>query len=213
MKALLAQLASAKSTEARLKALLAKGAADRQSYDDAQYAAERLAGEVAAAAAQLKQLKTGLRPDEIAAKATAMRQADAAVAVLEDRIERQSRLRAVSEGVVRARLMEPGDMVTTSTPVFEVAVTTPKWVRVWVSETQLGFVKEGAEALVTTDTTPPMTGVVGFVSPEAEFTPKTVQTQDLRTVLVYEVRLTVEDPENALKLGQPVTVDFAGAAK
>lgn len=56
------------------------------------------------------------------------------------------------------------------------------------------FVKEGAEALVTTDTTPPMTGVVGFVSPEAEFTPKTVQTQDLRTVLVYEVRLTVEDP-------------------
>ncbi len=180
VKALLAQLASAKSTEARLKALLAKGAADRQSYDDAQYAAERLAGEVA---------------------------------VLEDRIERQSRLRAVSEGVVRARLMEPGDMVTTSTPVFEVAVTTPKWVRVWVSETQLGFVKEGAEALVTTDTTPPMTGVVGFVSPEAEFTPKTVQTQDLRTVLVYEVRLTVEDPENALKLGQPVTVDFAGAAK
>lgn len=180
VKALLAQLASAKSTEARLKALLAKGAADRQSYDDAQYAAERLAGEVA---------------------------------VLEDRIERQSRLRAVSEGVVRARLMEPGDMVTTSTPVFEVAMTTPKWVRVWVSETQLGFVKEGAEALVTTDTTHPMTGVVGFVSPEAEFTPKTVQTQDLRTVLVYEVRLTVEDPENALKLGQPVTVDFAGAAK
>ena len=96
VKALLAQLASAKSTEARLKALLAKGAADRQSYDDTQYAAERLAGEVAAAAAQLKQLKTGLRPDEIAAKATAMRQADAAVAVLEDRIERQSRLRAVS---------------------------------------------------------------------------------------------------------------------
>lgn len=96
VKALLAQLASAKSTEARLKALLAKGAADRQSYDDVQYAAERLAGEVAAAAAQLKQLKTGLRPDEIAAKATAMRQADAAVAVLEDRIERQSRLRAVS---------------------------------------------------------------------------------------------------------------------
>ena len=180
MKASSAFVSQTRSTEARLKALLAKGAADRQSYDDAQYAAERLAGEVA---------------------------------VLEDRIERQSRLRAVSEGVVRARLMEPGDMVTTSIPVFEVAVTTPKWVRVWVSETQLGFVKEGAEALVTTDTTPPMTGVVGFVSPEAEFTPKTVQTQDLRTVLVYEVRLTVEDPENALKLGQPVTVDFAGAAK
>lgn len=138
VKALLAQLASAKSTEARLKALLAKGAADRQSYDDAQYAAERLAGEVAAAAAQLKQLKTGLRPDEVAAKAAAMRQAETAVAVLEDRIQRQSSLRAVSDGVVRARLMEPGDMVTTSTPVFEVAVTTPKWVRVWVPETQLG---------------------------------------------------------------------------
>ena len=54
---------------------------------------------------------------------------------------------------------------------------------------------------------------VGYISPEAEFTPKTVQTQDLRTLLVYEVRLTLSDPENKLRLGQPVTVDFAPQAE
>lgn len=208
--ALNAQLTSAQTTEARRKALLATGAVDQQAYDDARFATKRLVGERDAAAAELTRLRAGLRPDEVAAKAAAMRKAEAAVARLDDRIGRASELRAVSPGVIRARLLEPGDMASSSTPVYEIAVTSPKWVRVWVSETQLGFVKEGAEALVTTDTTPPMKGVVGFVSPEAEFTPKSVQTQDLRTVLVYEVRLTVEDPENALKLGQPVTVDFAG---
>ena len=82
-------------------------------------------------------------------------------------------------------------------------------VRAYVSETQLKYVQEGAEALVTTDTTEPLKARVGHISSEAEFTPKTVATQDLRTVLVYEVRLNVEDPGNRLRLGQPVTVDFA----
>lgn len=58
-----------------------------------------------------------------------------------------------------------------------------------------------------------MKATVGFISSQAEFTPKTVQTQDLRTLLVYEVRLNVDDPDNALRLGQPVTVDFATEAQ
>lgn len=91
----------------------------------------------------------------------------------------------------------------------EGCIMDPKWVRAYVSETQLKYVQEGAEALVTTDTTEPLKARVGHISSEAEFTPKTVATQDLRTVLVYEVRLNVEDPGNRLRLGQPVTVDFA----
>ena len=82
-----------------------------------------------------------------------------------------------------------------------------------MTETQLGFIKEGAPARITTDTTPAYEATVGYISPEAEFTPKTVQTQDLRTLLVYEVRLTLSDPENKLRLSQPVTVDFAPQAE
>ena len=70
------------------------------------------------------------------------------------------------------------------------------------------MVRPGAKATVITDTMPPMEATVGSVSSQAEFTPKTVQTAELRTALVYEVRLIVKDPENILKLGQPATVEF-----
>ena len=107
------------------------------------------------------------------------------------------------------RMAEPGDMASAARTVYQISIMDPKWVRAYVSETQLKYVQEGAEALVTTDTTEPLKARVGHISSEAEFTPKTVATQDLRTVLVYEVRLNVEDPGNRLRLGQPVTVDFA----
>ena len=96
-----------------------------------------------------------------------------------------------------------------SRTIYQIAVTAPKWVRAFVTEKQLGFVREGASAMVLTDTTEPVPATVGYISSTAEFTPKTVQTQDLRTVLVYEVRLNVRDPDNRLRLGQPVTVDFS----
>ena len=124
-----------------------------------------------------------------------------------------SRIESPVDGVIRSRLLEPGDMASASKRVYEIAVTSPKWVRAYVTEMQLGFIKEGAPARITTDTTPAYEATVGYISPEAEFTPKTVQTQDLRTLLVYEVRLTLSDPENKLRLGQPVTVDFAPHAE
>lgn len=105
--------------------------------------------------------------------------------------------------------VKAGDMASAARTVYQISIMDPKWVRAYVSEPQLKYVQEGAEALVTTDTTEPLKARVGHISSEAEFTPKTVATQDLRTVLVYEVRLNVEDPGNRLRLGQPVTVDFA----
>ena len=93
-------------------------------------------------------------------------------------------------------------------PAYALAITEPKWVRVYVSEAELGKVKPGQAARVTTDSAPgqPIVGKVGYISSVAEFTPKTVQTEDLRTSLVYEVRVHVDDPQNALRLGQPATV-------
>jgi HlyD family secretion protein len=81
-------------------------------------------------------------------------------------------------------------------------------VRVYVSETDLGKVRPGTAARITTDSRPgqPLQGTVGYISSVAEFTPKSVQTEELRTSLVYEVRVVVEDGGNVLRLGQPATV-------
>ena len=116
------------------------------------------------------------------------------------------------DGVVRTRLAEPGDMASPSRTVYQLSIVSPKWVRAYVTERQLGLVREGDPAVVLTDTTDPVPAVIAAVSDTAEFTPKTVQTEDLRTVLVYEVKLTLEDPDNRLRLGQPVTVRFGDAA-
>ena len=121
-------------------------------------------------------------------------------------------LKSPAESVVRSRLMEPGDMASPQRPVFSLAVLSPKWVRAYVSETDLGRVKPGMTAKVFIDSMPDtgMDGTVGFISSVAEFTPKTVQTPDLRTALVYEIRVYVTDRDDVLRLGMPATVTFPG---
>jgi HlyD family secretion protein len=119
-----------------------------------------------------------------------------------------ARLLAPVDAVVRTRLMEPGEMATPQKPVFALAIITPKWVRAYVSEPDLGKVQEGMKASIVVDSFPGrrFEGWVGFISPMAEFTPKAVQTEELRTSLVYEVRVFVNDPDNGLRLGMPATV-------
>jgi HlyD family secretion protein len=93
-------------------------------------------------------------------------------------------------------------------PVLTLALTDPKWARVYVSEPDLGRISNGMTAEVYSDSFPgeAIEGWIGFISPTAEFTPKAVQTEELRTKLVYEVRVFVKDPEDRLRLGMPVTV-------
>lgn len=127
----------------------------------------------------------------------------------------QSELRSPVDGVVRARLQEVGDMTTSSKSVYTIALTDPKWVRVYASETELGQIKMGSTATILRDSQPdqPITGKIGYISSVAEFTPKTVQTEDIRTTLVYEVRIYVNDPNDQLKMGQPVTVHIDQSSK
>ncbi len=127
----------------------------------------------------------------------------------------QSELRSPVDGVVRARLQEVGDMTTSSKSVYTIALTDPKWVRVYASETELGQIKMGSTATILRDSQPdqPITGKIGYISSVAEFTPKTVQTEDIRTTLVYEVRIYVNDPNDQLKMGQPVTVNIAKSSR
>ena len=119
-----------------------------------------------------------------------------------------AQLVAPVDAVVRSRLMEPGEMASPEKPVLSLAVINPKWVRAYVEESDLGKLRTGMAVSVTVDSfaNRPFVGWVGFVSPVAEFTPKTVQTAELRTSLVYEVRVFVKDPSDELHLGSPATV-------
>jgi HlyD family secretion protein len=152
----------------------------------------------------------GPRKEALAAAQAQLQASEAQLALFEHQIS-QGELRAPADAVVRSRLLEPGDMATPQKAVFSLALTHPKWVRVFVSESDLGKVQPGMGAAVYTDSHPnqALDGTVGYISSVAEFTPKSVQTEELRTSLVYEVRVRVEDPENQLRLGQPATVRFA----
>ncbi len=175
-----------------------------------QAAADRATAE--AAQKELERLEAGTRVEEI----------DVAKAELDARRVQTADARralkacvlvAPSDFVVRARLKEPGDMVSASVPVVEGALMNPLWIRAWVDEVNLGRVTPGMKAVVTTDSAPDaaIPATVGFVSTVAEFTPKSVQTEAVRTSLVYEVRLTTDDAQSLLRLGMPVTVTLEAA--
>jgi HlyD family secretion protein len=117
-------------------------------------------------------------------------------------------LTSPATGVIQNRILEPGEMASPSRPVVTLALTDPKWVRAYLPEPDLGRINLGMKAKVLSDSFPGQTfeGWIGFISPVAEFTPKTVETEDLRTKLVYEVRVFVHDSKDLLRLGMPVTV-------
>ena len=122
-----------------------------------------------------------------------------------------TKLHAPCDGIIRNRLLEPGELASPQKPVLTLAVVSPKWVRVYLPETLLAKVKTGEKCRIRMDGMErDFSGWVGFVSPTAEFTPKNIETPELRTSLVYETRVFVDDPENQLKLGSPVTVVFPG---
>jgi HlyD family secretion protein len=148
----------------------------------------------------------GPRKEEVAENEARSRASEAQAALLRQQLA-DAELIAPIDGVVRTRVMEPGEMASPQRTVFALAITDPKWVRVYVSEPDLGKVRHGMTATVGVDSFPKrrFEGWVGFISPVAEFTPKSVQTEELRTSLVYEVRVFVKDPEDNLRLGMPAT--------
>ncbi len=115
---------------------------------------------------------------------------------------------APNPGIIQDRILEPGDMADLQTTVLTLALTEPLWARVYIPESQLGQLKYGMMATIHSDSYPDKSyrGWVGFISPSAEFTPKTVETPELRTSLVYQVRVFACNPQDELRLGMPVTV-------
>ena len=115
---------------------------------------------------------------------------------------------APTDGVILTRIREPGTAVNATDPVYTLSVASPVWIRAFAEERDLGNIYYGMEAEIYTDTkeAPAYKGYIGFISPMAEFTPKTVESTQLRTDLVYRLRVYAENPDWRLKQGMPVTV-------
>lgn len=200
---------------ARLQSL-AQGTAGRavsqQDVDNAAARSKAAHAQLEGARKAQQLVQAGPRKEDIAQAGAQLEAARAETAVLAQQLA-DAELRAPIAAVVRARLLEAGDMATPQRPVYTLAITDPKWVRAYVREADLGFVRPGMAATIAIDSLPgqAIAGKVGYISSVAEFTPKTVQTEDLRTSLVYEVRVLADDKADRLRLGMPATVRIARA--
>jgi len=176
-----AEAKAAQLTYQRLKSLSEKKLASQQDTDVAEGKARAATARVTATKAALAEIGQALIDSE---------------------------LRAPVTGVVRERIVEVGDFVNPQTPVLTLSLLDPVWVRTYLPEPDLGKVKPGATAQIRTDSFPGKVyeGWVGSISPTAEFTPKNVETPELRTRLVYQVRVFACNPQFELRLGMPATV-------
>lgn len=200
---------NAQRTANRQGELIKKNYTSKQTYEDALAQANEADAQRKTAEESLKLSEEGFRQEEIDAakarvEATTSELANAQIN-LEDTV-----LYAPSNGVILTRVREIGAVLASGEPVYAFSLTSPVWIRCYVSEIELGHIKPGMVAQVFTDSHPhrPLTGQIGFISPQAEFTPKTVETTSLRPDLVYRLRVVVEDPQSQLRQGMPVTVQI-----
>jgi HlyD family secretion protein len=176
-----ASLKNAELLAERRRGLVGTGAISSVEYDDAVSARDVSSANLKEAEASLGIAMTSLKDTEIYAP---------------------------NDGVILTRIREPGAIVKAADPIYTLSLTSPIWVRAYISEPLLGKVYPGMPAEVFTDTKGGKVyqGHVGFISPVAEFTPKTVETRQLRTDLVYRLRIIADNPDQGLRQGMPVTV-------
>jgi HlyD family secretion protein len=198
---------NAEQTFRRTQELVAERFVAQQQADNAKAALDAAQARLKAAEEALQLVLLGPRKEDIAA-ARATLEASQAASALAQRQLAEGSLYAPADGVIEKRILEPGDMASPQKPAVTLALTDPLWVRAYVAESDLGKLRIGSQAQVTTDSYPGKSyrAWVGFISPTAEFTPKSVETREVRTTLVYQVRVFVCAPHDELRLGMPATV-------
>jgi|JTFP01.1.fsa_nt_gb HlyD family secretion protein len=193
----------------RQKELVASGAVARQDFDTARSAFQADQARRDGAKAALDLVLAGARAEQIRQAEAGLEAARAALSQARTQLA-DTVLAAPETGVVLTRVVEPGSMVQAGSTALTVSLLSPVRVRAYAPEPQLGLVHPGRNALVFTDSRPnPYHGQIGDVSPRAEFTPKSVETEELRTALVYRFHVVIKDADQGLRQGMPVTVRLA----
>jgi HlyD family secretion protein len=206
---------AARADEARFEQLLRARAGSQKQRDDAvarrELAEARLAAagdRVRVATAALDRLKAGAREQELAAARARVRAIEAQIAAV-DHDRGEAVITAPSTGIVSARLVEPGELLAVGAPVVVLLDLDHAWVNAYVDEPLVPSLRLDATVTVVTDAGDRLPGRIAFISPQAEFTPRNVQTATERARLVYRVKVTVDNTKGVLKPGMPVEVELA----
>lgn len=191
----------------RYAGLYKRDAVSAQTRDQADAAFRRAQAVYERAQQNLSETREGTRKEQVAVSRATLQTAQQNLQLSKVRLD-YTVLNAPVAGVVTVRQAELGEYVVPGTPVVTIADLDHLWVRAYVAETDLGRVRQGQQVSVHTDTFPGKAykGTVTFISPEAEFTPKTVQTNKERVALVYRIKVDVENPDRELKPGMPADV-------
>lgn len=208
-----ARLAEARRQFDRRKTLVGQGFISKADVETAEAGVAAAEAALAAAQSTLSLTQEGVRQEDRsvseASRSAAFAERRAVQTDLAD-----SRIVAAEPGQVLTRAREVGAIVQPGQTVLTLALTQPVRVRAYVAEPDLPRIRPGMPVTVSVDgSSKRWNGKIGFISPVAEFTPKTVQTEQLRTDLVYRLRLTVEDPHGELRQGQPVTVTVSAPVR
>jgi len=207
-----ADLINARVTLERLQNLAPQGMATHQQVDDAEARVRGSEAQLAGAHAQLNLVLRGSRIEDIEAQQATLASAQARLAKARTALA-DTTLIAPSRGIISVRAREVGAIVQAGQTVYTLVLNEPVWIRAYVPQPRLGRIKPGMSVKVQIDSMPgkQYDGTVGFISPDAEFTPKTVQTEQVRDDLVYRIRIIANDPDNVFRQGMPVTVNIPAA--
>lgn len=193
----------------RVRSLISKKLASQEQADQAQLRLDVASATVQQAQQQLKLLQEGPRSEDIDGARAKVAALQSALHTAERKLA-NTHLTSPASGLITLRQAEAGEVVAIGQTVFNLAKLSTPWVRAYINETDLPAVRLGQKAVVTVDGLPDhrFEGTLSFISPKAEFTPKSVETRELRVDLVYRVRIQLEDPDGLLKLGMPADVAF-----
>jgi len=199
--------ANARRNYERTAKLAKDSNASKQNRDNTQAAMQQADAALRSAREALALAEEGARSEDRNVAAAQLAGAEAGLSVAERKLA-DAQLASPSDGVITTRIHEPGAMLSAGSPVFTLSLVAPVYVRAYVSEPELARVRPGMRAHVLVDGLPGRVfpGQVGFISPVAEFTPKTVETTDLRASLVYRLRIIMDGEDPELRQGMPVTV-------